>query len=89
MPAVDTAPGASSGVAGPAANAVAVTPNDTTDLGFVTRAIFCGGAGTIAVNMAATGANVSFTVAAGQILPIRVARILATGTSATNVVALW
>lgn len=82
-------PGSSAGSSGPAANAAAVTPSDSSDLTFSTRALFIGGAGNVSVNMATSGAAVVFAVGAGQILPIQVARVLATGTTATGIVALW
>jgi hypothetical protein len=72
----------------PARNAVAVTPNDGTDLVFQSRYIYVGGAGTLSVIMAG-GQTVSFTCAAGALLPIMADRVRATGTTATLIVALW
>lgn len=90
MPAVDVfdRPG---DLNGPAYRAAAITPNDGTDLAFVTRGIYVGVTGDVAVNMANTpGANVIFkAVPAGSLLPLAVARVLATGTTATNIVAVW
>ena len=78
----------SSGLDAPASGAVAVTPDDATDLGEVTRALYVGVAGDIAVVMK-SGQEVSFTgVAAGTILPLRIARVKATGTTAGNIVGL-
>ena len=59
----------------------------------MTRALFIGTvtgvAGTIAVQMA-DGENVTFTGAlAGTILPISVQKVLATGTDASDIVALY
>jgi hypothetical protein len=72
----------------PAEHAEAVTPSDSTDLLIVSRALFVGGAGNIAVVMA-SGAAVTFTgVLAGSILPIRVARVKSTSTTATNITSL-
>ena len=77
----------------PASNAVAVTPNDSTDLLFVTRGLFVGGGGNIVVIMgdqAVDATTVTFTgVPAGTILPIAVRRVRSTSTTATNIVALW
>jgi hypothetical protein len=74
----------------PAVNAAAITPSDTTDLTQFTRFLYVGGTGDITVNMAGSGATVLFkAVPVGVVLPIRVSRVLATGTTATNVVALW
>ena len=75
-------------LSGPAAHGFAVTPNDSTTLGETTRALYVGSAGAIAVLMA-SGASISFAnVPAGTILPIRVNKVMATGTSATNMIGL-
>ncbi len=72
----------------PAGDAVAIIPHDGQDLTAPTRAIYVGGAGTLRVHMA-SGASVDFdTVSGGAIYPLRVRRVLATGTSATGLVAL-
>jgi hypothetical protein len=79
----------SNNVVDPGSNAAAVTPNDSTDLTYTTRALFVGGAGNIAVTMAG-GQSVTFTgVPAGALLPIRVTRVLSTGTTATTITAIW
>jgi hypothetical protein len=79
----------SNNVVDPGSNAAAVTPNDSTDLTYTTRALFVGGAGNIAVTMAG-GQSVTFTgVTAGALLPIRVTRVLSTGTTATTITAIW
>ena len=73
-------------------DAYAVVPNDTTD--FVqgaTRAIYVGGAGTISLIMA-SGNALTMTVpinAIGFVIPYRVKRILATGTTATLILGLY
>lgn len=75
-------------LSGPAAHAFAVTPNNSTDLPETTRALYVGGSGAIAAVMA-SGASVTFTaVVAGTILPVRVNRVLSTGTTATAIVGL-
>lgn len=72
----------------PSALASAVTPHDTNTLPYFTRALYVGGAGNITVKM--NGVNILFTaVPAGMILPIRTDMVLATGTSATAIVALY
>ena len=72
----------------PAEYAVAVTKSDSTVLN-ATRALYIGGSGDVAVTMAG-GGNVTFSaLAAGTILPIRVTKVLSTGTTATNIVALY
>lgn len=74
------------GLTSPADNQVAITPSDSTDLAFVSRAIWVGGAGNIVITPAAGGSSVTYTVVAGTILPIRASRVLATGTTATQIV---
>ena len=77
------------GIDWPAIRAAAVTPSDSTDLTFVTRALYVGGAGTVVVDMAETGTTISFVgVPAGTFLPLRVKRVRATSTTATSIVAL-
>lgn len=74
---------------GPARNAVAVTPSDSTDLTNVTRAIVVGGNGNVSVNMSGSGSAVVISMTAGTIYPLAVSRILSTGTAATGIVAIW
>lgn len=71
----------------------AVTPSDSADLSSETRAIYVGGAGAVACQMydAATNKLASVTFAAvpvGTTLEIKTSRVLSTGTTATNLVAL-
>jgi hypothetical protein len=73
----------------PAEGAVAVTPSDSTDLTYMARALYIGGAGSVNVDVA-DGTPVVFAgLAAGTILPVRVKRVRATSTTATNIVALY
>lgn len=75
---------------GPAWNAAAVTPNDSTDLSVTARALYIGGAGDVKVDMVSTGTAVTFTgLLAGTVLPVRAARVYSTDTTATNIVAIW
>jgi hypothetical protein len=74
----------------PAVNAVAVTPDDNNDLADVTRFLYVGGTGDVTVNMLGTGSAIQLkAVPVGTLLPIWVTRVKATGTSATNLVALY
>jgi len=78
-----------SGLDSPALNAEAVTPSDSVSLTNDSRGLFVGGAGNISVLMSG-GTSVTFTgVVAGSILPIRVNRVNATSTTATDIVALY
>lgn len=77
------------GLTSPADNATAVTPSDSADLAFNSRALYVGGAGNLVVTMAG-GGDVTFTaVPAGSILPIRVSRVKATSTTATSIINLY
>lgn len=83
----DVFEGQGASLSSPAIDAVAVTPSDANDLAQVTRAIYVGSEGDLAVTMF-SGANVTFTAVVG-VLPIRAKRVFSTGTTATGIVALW
>lgn len=73
----------------PAENAVAVVPNDSSDLTNTARALYIGGAGNVKVDTSA-GNTVTFNaLPAGAILPVRVKRVYSTGTTATNIVSIF
>ena len=69
---------------------LAVTPSDSTDLTYSTcRAIYVGGDGNISL-VDGNAATIVFTgVTSGSILPVQTARINATGTTATSIIALY
>jgi len=76
----------------PIVSAAAVTPNDSTDLSYVTRAFMVNAGGDIKVAMLTGGegdSSVIVTCLAGIVYPFRVTRIYATGTTATGITALW
>ncbi|KAA0697404.1 hypothetical protein DTW90_18410 [Neorhizobium sp. P12A] len=73
---------------GSARFAAAVTPDDANDLAYVTRGIYVGVAGNLAVNMSGNGGPVTIPVQPG-LHPLAVSRILSTGTTATGIVAIW
>lgn len=75
------------GLTSPAKNAAEVVPNNSVDLTTYSRGLIIGVAGTIKVDTVG-GNTVTITAVAG-ILPIRVKRVYATGTSASNIVAIW
>lgn len=69
--------------------ASAVTPDDTATIN-ETRGLYVGVAGDVTVRMVLSQANVTFVaVQAGTLLPIRVDKVLSTGTSALSIVALF
>lgn len=77
------------GLSSPAAYAAAVTPSDTVDLTSEARALFVGTGGNVRV-LTVGGDTVTFNaVPAGTTLPVRVKRVYATSTTASNIVALW
>lgn len=70
-------------------SASAVTPSDTTILP-VTRALYVGTGGNLSVVMGDDENTVTFNnVSSGAIFPIQVFKVLSTGTTASNIVALW
>lgn len=72
-----------------ATRAAAITPSDSVSLTVFPRAIYIGGAGNVSV-LTLGGDTVTFSgLAAGSILPVRVQRVNATSTTATNLVAIW
>jgi uncharacterized protein (UPF0261 family) len=81
--------GKQAGLEAPATTAFAVTPDDDDELSEVTRALYVGVAGDVAVVMAEGSSAVTFVgVPAGSILPLRVKKIMATNTDATDIVGL-
>lgn len=74
----------------PSGDLVAVTPHDTNALASgVTRGLYVGGSGNIAVTTQ-NGQSVTLVgVAAGIILPVRVTHVKATNTTATSIVAVY
>lgn len=77
------------GLTGPATRSGAVTPSDGVDLANVSRALWVGGAGNVAVMLRDDTVATTFVgVAAGTMMPLRVKRVMSTGTTATNIVAI-
>lgn len=73
----------------PAEHAIAVVPSDVNNLARLTRGVYVGATGNLHVLMG-SGQEITFTdIAAGVIHPIEIIRVYATGTTATNIVALW
>jgi hypothetical protein len=77
------------GTDGPASSAFAVTKSDVTVFSQPTRSLWVGGAGDVAVRMLDGTTPIFVAVLAGSLLPIRVDKVLSTGTSATNIVGLY
>lgn len=73
----------------PARAAAPVAPSDAADLPVLPRALYVGQGGDLAVTMADGQAAVFAGLSAGSLLPVRAARVRATGTTAGAIVALW
>ena len=86
----DAFSGFTGGLDAPATKAFAVTPDDDTDLANVTRGLYVGGAGTVVAILADDNSAVTLAGAtAGSVLPLRVKRVLSTGTTATSLVGVY
>lgn len=74
---------------GPASKAAVITPHNTNDLSVPCRMIYVGGAGDITLIPRGGAVAVLFkAVPVGTILPVSASRVLATGTTATSLLAL-
>ena len=76
----------------PARHVVAITPSDTNDLADTPKGIYVGTGGDVALIAAGAPAQASAVVfrnlPSGALLPVRVRRIVATGTTAADLLAL-
>lgn len=75
----------------PARNSYAVTPHDTNEIGtYMPKALYVGVGGTIVMELDGDVSSTTFlNVPSGAILPVRARVILATGTTATNILAIY
>jgi hypothetical protein len=70
------------GLQTPVRTSFVITPSDTTELPFVTRAIYIGSAGNLTARLADDTTSVAFNgLPPGTVLPIRVRQVYATGTT--------
>lgn len=74
-----------------AKNAYAVTPHDTNEIGtYEPKAIYVGTGGTIVMKLVGDTASTTWTnVPDGALLPVRPSVILATGTTASDIIAIY
>ena len=77
-----------SGLESPGYDAATVTPSDSNDLAVTSRAIYVGTSGDLRVT-AASGSVVTFVNVPEGLLPMRVSRVHASGTTAADIVAVW
>ncbi|MCM8729698.1 hypothetical protein ACFO8O_01765 [Hephaestia sp. GCM10023244] len=76
-------------VSAPANRAAAVTPHDSNPITDVPKALYVGTGGTITMRGAGPADSVWKNVASGSVLPFRARYVRATGTTATDIVALY
>ncbi|MGI1662015.1 spike base protein, RCAP_Rcc01079 family [Palleronia sp. KMU-117] len=76
------------GLESPAAHLKVVTPSDSEDMPFASRALNVSGGGAVRVTTVA-GDVATIAVVAGVPFPIRCRRVWATGTTATGIVAMY
>lgn len=67
---------------------ITITPHDTNLLDFYPKAVVCGATAGTVVCVSKLGVESTFWLEAGQVLPVRPAKIKLTGTSATPLIAL-
>jgi hypothetical protein len=75
-------------LSGPASHGFSVTPSDSALLSETTRGLYVGTSGDIAA-LTVSGASITLpSVPAGSLLPLRLTKIMATGTTASGIVGL-
>ena len=89
MPITDHFSGFGSGLESPATGMLVITPNDGADLTVVPRAPMVKQAGDVTVVMKDGTAGTLPALQAGVPYPVRVRRVLASGTTATGIVGLY
>ena len=89
MPIVDSFSNQKTYTSDPLTSAVVVSPSDSADLSYTTRAVYIGTTGNMKVTMQDSGTVLFTGIPAGTTLPIRVSRIWSTTTTASTILALW
>lgn len=84
---IDTFDSHSASITAPPSNALEITPSDTADLPFVSRAIYVGAPGDLRV-LTQGGQDITYKALSGTKI-LRVERIFATGTTATDIICEW
>lgn len=80
--------GRSVGLESPASHGVAVVPNDGVDLPTSARVLYVGTGGALQVVLVG-GDTVTLQNLTPGFVPLRVRRVLATGTTAADILAFW
>jgi len=74
----------------PGQSSFAITPSDTNQLPFVTRAIYVGTGGNIAVQLLNdSSAVILMNAVAGSLLPFQVKQVMNTNTTASNLIGIY
>jgi hypothetical protein len=73
----------------PPENGAEIAPDDLAPLPHVTRALYVGGAGDVALRLMGGGEVVFRGLQAGSLIPLRADLVRRTGTTATGLVGLW
>lgn len=76
------------GMNAPASDAFDIVPDDGQDLPFVTRGLYVGGTGNVRL-VTLEGSTTTFkNLSAGTVLPVSASRVLATGTTVSDLIGL-
>ncbi|KGD86576.1 MULTISPECIES: hypothetical protein [Rhizobium/Agrobacterium group] len=75
-------------LSGPASSGFSITPSDGSDLPEATRALYVGTGGNLTVRMLSGETLTLSNVSSGSLLPLRITRVLATGTTAAAIAGL-
>lgn len=75
-------------LSGPASSGFSITPSDGSDLPETTRALYVGTGGHLSVRMLSGETLTLSNVFSGSFLPLRVTRVLSTGTTAAAITGL-
>lgn len=81
--------GRADAISAPAQGGFAITPSDSSDLAAETRGLWVGASGDLALVLASGDEVILAGAIAGSLLPLRVRRVKATGTTATSLVGLY
>lgn len=85
----DTFSSHSRSLTAPSEDASEIQPDDSENLAYATRALYVGTGGDIRVRMLGHAEITFVNLPQGTLLPLRVARVFETGTTAGNIVGLW
>lgn len=72
----------------PPEHALEIAPSDVAALPHLTRALYVGGTGDLALDLQGVVVRLA-NVPAGSFLPLRARQVRATGTTATGIVGFW